>query len=97
VTEQATFTREDFAEELGPLFSLWRTEEGRECMRESLIEAGPAETARQLAQVEALLAGLATGATDAVGGLAGCLVTDARSRAAEGRDLAEAYAREEKQ
>jgi hypothetical protein len=87
MTEQTTTSeaRTEFAEALGPLYAMWGDAEGHERMRVDLVEAGPAEAARQLAGAEALLEGLATGALDALGGVAGCLLTDAQRLAGRGR------------
>jgi hypothetical protein len=97
VTEQTKTgeAREAFVEELGPLFNMWGDQDGRECMRADLIEAGPAEVAQQFRKTADLLEGLANNAEDFIGFGAARVLVDAGWVAEEACAIAEGYAKEE--
>jgi hypothetical protein len=81
---------------VGPMFNMWGSREGRECLRADLIEAGPAEMAQQFRKTAQLLDGLATYAEDIIGFGAGRLLTDARWAAEEACAIAGDHAKEER-
>jgi hypothetical protein len=96
VTEQTkTGGAEAFADVVGPMFNMWRGAEGRECLRADLIEAGPAEMARQFRKTAHLLDGLAVEADHFIGFGAARVLTDARWAAEEACVIAEDYAKGE--
>jgi hypothetical protein len=96
VTEQTrTGGAKAFADVVGPLFNMWGDREGRECLRADLIEAGPAEMARQFRKTADLLEGLADHAEDFIGLGAARVLVDARWIAEEACVIARDYAEEE--
>jgi hypothetical protein len=96
MTEQTkTGGAEAFADVVGPMFNMWGSREGRECLRADLVEAGPAEMAEQFRKTASLLDGLAVQAEDIIGFGAGRVLTDARWAAEEVCVIAEDYAAKE--
>jgi hypothetical protein len=84
-----------FAEEVGSLFKLWESAEGRECLSSDLTRRGAEEMARQFLQAEDLLEGLESAAEQAVGFGAFIVFGEAKKHAAKARKIAEGYARKE--
>ena len=94
MTEQTTGGA-GFVDELGPLFNMWGDEEGRECLRADLANAGAEEMARQFRKTAHLLDGLAAHAEHFIGFGAARVLTDARWLAEEACVIAEDYAKGE--